>query len=293
MNVKWYIPFVSQNGTACRVNVFDNEWPDQAAAIKLKGAADPFYYEENDSDDLLNDVLRYRTGYIRIIEYNFGARDDIYPTSIFDRYVEFWYGSRLDFTGYIQMQDYSKKITQWPRVLELPVISPLGLFDKVKFNPILPPTTVTIGSLLNPILTRYAKVITPDISGIGLWQKIYSLVVSPWNDNYHHSQNVQAERKVIEPQTRAYLIEAICKAYGWICHDTPEALVFTSFDHQGKYISYPVGNIGDVNYREEEITSQDPMALSTYFSPGDKDLQQNTILPDTGERYLSTALFGA
>lgn len=282
-NIRWFVEFKSRSGVNCRVNIYDNDWP-AGVTMGLRGAADPFFYEENDSDDLLNDVMRFRTGYIRVIEQTYGALDDIYPTSTFDRYVEFLYGGNVEFNGYIQVQDFGNILEPGPRVIELPVISPMGLFEQRKFNPIIPPTSKTLGQLLDMMLvgSTYQKVTVPDITGIGLWQEVFSLVVSPWNDNYHHSENVGALQKVMEPETYAYLIDGICKAFGWICHDTPQALVFTSFDHTGQYAYYPVGHIGDINYKQTESVAVGEYPLTDYYTPADKDAKMSVILPDTG-----------
>ena len=286
-NIRWFVEFKSRSGVNCRVNIYDNDWP-AGVTMGLRGAADPFYYEEDDSDDLLNDVMRFRTGYIRVIEQTYGALDDIYPTSTFDRYVEFLYGGNVEFNGYIQVQDFGNILEPGPRVIELPVISPMGLFEQRKFNPIIPPTSKTLGQLLDMMLvgSSYQKVTVPDITGIGLWQQVFSLVVSPWNDNYHHSENVGALQKVMEPETYAYLIEGICKAFGWICHDTPQALVFTSFDHTGQYAYYPVGHIGDINYKQTESVAVGEYPLTDYYTPADKDAKMSM---DSTARNTSTS----
>ena len=290
-NIRWYISFKSQNGTTCRVNIYDNDWPE-GVTLGLRGAADPFFYEENNSDDLLNDVIRYRTGYIRVIEQTYGQLDAIYPSSTFDRYVEFLYGGTVVFNGYIQVQDFSRTLEYLgedtnepcPHVVEFPVISPLGLFDKRTFSPITPPTTKTLGQLLDLALngSTYTKVTLPDITGVGLWMTVSSLVVSPWNEDYHHSMTTAALSKVMKPESRAYLIEAICKAFGWICHDTPTALVFTMFDHQGTYCYYPVGHIGDLNYKQTESIGTSTLSVGDYFEMADDGATMNTLLPDTG-----------
>jgi len=282
-NIRWYISFKSRNGTTCRVNIYDNDWPE-GVTMGLRGAADPFFYEEEDSDDLLNDVLRYRTGYIRVIEQTYGALNDIYPASTFDRYVEFLYGGVVVFNGYIQVQDFSNVLEPGPRIVEFPVISPLGLFEKRTFNPITPPTTKTLGQLLDIVLngSTYTKVTCPDITGVGLWQTVFSLVVSPWNKDFHHSMTTSPTSQVMKPESYAYLIEGICKAFGWICHDTPQALVFTSFDHQGTYCRYAVGHIGDINYKEAESVGTSAIAVTDYYTPADDDATMDTLLPDTG-----------
>lgn len=292
-NIRWFVTFKSFDGTDCRVNIYDNDWP-AGVSLPLRGAADPFYYEEDDSDDLLNDVLRYRTGYIRVVEQTVGQLDDIYPTSTFDRYVEFIYGNDLVFNGYIQVQDFSRTVEtlstdtteQCARVVELPVISPMGLADQRTFTPtpFNPPTTVTLGELLDIVMNNgvYEKVTFPNITGTGFDKEIFSLVVCPFNTDYHHSMTTQVMDKMFDPQTHAYLIEAICKAFGWICHDTPKALVFTSFDYMSTYVKYPVGHIGETNYRQNESIAQVAEALTTYFTPTDAKARMSTLLPETG-----------
>lgn len=288
-NIRWQITFKSLNGTTCRVDIYDNDWPADVV-MPVRGAADPFYYEEDNSDDLLNGVMRYRTGYIRVVENYYGQLDDIRPESTFDRYVEFLYGGVVVFNGYIQVQDFSNTLEfstssdPCPREVEFPVISPLGLFEKRTFPQILPPTTKTLGQLLDMILSgsTYTKVVLPNITNVGFWQTLYSLVVSPWNKDYHHSMTYDAVHKVMKPESYAFLIDAICKAFGWICHDTPTALVFTMFDHMGTYIYYDVGHIGDANYKHNESVGTTAIDLTSYFTLADNNARVYTLLPDTG-----------
>ena len=102
--IRWTIPFKSFNGTSCHVDIYDEGFAGEVTT--LKGDAEPFYYEEGNSSDLLNDVVRYRTGYINVIEENATQLADIYPTTDKQRYVEFYYGASLNFCGYIQVQSH-------------------------------------------------------------------------------------------------------------------------------------------------------------------------------------------
>ena len=290
-NIRWQVTFKSLNGTTCRVNIYDNDWP-ASTVMPVRGAADPFFFEEDNSDDILNDVIRYRTGYIRIIENYFGELDAIYPTSMLDRYVEFLYGSTVMFTGYIQMleisntQEFSSSSNPCPREVELPVISPLGLYDQRTFTvtPFNPPSAKTLGELLDIVMNLggYEKVTFPNITNTGLDKEIYSLVVCPYNPDHHYSvPNVYVDR-IFKPETYAYLIECICKAYGWICHDTPEALVFTSFDHKGQYSYYLKGHIGESGYKQNESITQTEEALTNHYTLADAKAVVRKLLPDTG-----------
>jgi len=162
----------------------------------------------------------------------------------------------------------------------------MGLADQRTFTPtpFNPPTTVTLGELLDIVMNNgvYEKVTFPNITGTGFDKEIFSLVVCPFNSDYHHSMTTQVMDKMFDPQTHAYLIECICKAFGWVCHDTPKALVFTSFDYMSTYVKYPVGHIGETNYRQNESIAQAAESLTTYFTPTDAKARMSTLLPETG-----------
>jgi len=283
---------MSFNDTVCHIDIYDSDWASDP--LTLKGAAEPFYYEENDSDDLLNDVIRYRTGYIRIIAEDGAPTSGLFPSTIFERYVEVYYGTELAFNGYIQVQDFCDELIPNPKVIELPVISPLGLFNERKFQTtdFLPPTSVTLGELLDRALVHdYTNLYLPNDNGsdsygypnnVKLGVKIYSLCVSPWNTEFHHSQQTHMFYNMLKPKTYGELIEYICKAFGWVCHDMPGALVFTAFDFQGDYIYYPVGHIGDGDYRQSAGIPSSTSPLNGFFSLFDNAANMQTIRPETG-----------
>lgn len=126
-NVKWCIEFVSQKGNPCRVDIYDNNWPAGASAIGLIGAADPFSFEEDDTDNLVNDVLRFRTGYINVIEESFGALNDLHPDHSTDLFVSVSYDDVAVFNGFLQAQSFSNPYSPGPNVVSIPIVSPLGV----------------------------------------------------------------------------------------------------------------------------------------------------------------------
>lgn len=285
-NIQWTFPFKSLNETSCRIDVYKKGYTG-SFVYTLKAAANPFFYEEDEDSDILNNVVRYRTGYIRVIEeYGTGWLNDMYPTDFFDRYVEVYYGEILAFNGFIQVQDFSSEQVPTPRVLEFPVISPMGLFNKKIFRNILPPQSVSLGYLLNQAASGYDYVYFPDRYGypnpVSMNMEIFSLVVSPWNEDYHHSMNTGAYNKIMKGESYEFLIEAICKAFGWICHDTPSALIFTAFDYEDTYCRFPVGHIGEAGYKESVDVPSTAVALTDYFENADNAANMTTLLPDTG-----------
>lgn len=243
---RWSLTFKSLNNTTCNVYIYDEGWT--GAATPLIGAADPFEYEE-DTDESLLTVLRYRTGYLRIVEPDYGTLQALYPTNRWARYVEFYYGERLDFTGYLQTQNFQNDWVASPRVLEFPVVSPLGLCGTQKFSLYTTPTRITLGACMYNILTalnshaatgsQYTKIIFPD-TGPEFTGSINTMVISGFSDQFSHAD---PDSPVFAAEYFDYLLAGICNAYGWILHDTPDALIFTRFDWDGDYAYYELASL--------------------------------------------------
>ena len=294
MATRWTTTFKSRGGVTCLVKIYDPDFPSTIDPFDVKAAADPFSYEEDDSHDLLNDVMRYRTGYLRIIDDDTEGYKNIsaiYAQNAFDRYVEVYYDGVLSFTGYIQVTDFDDEQVPQPRVLEFPITSPLGLFDKKTFSntAYMPPTMVTLGQMLSRALQSfsYERVYFPRNHGypnpVGLGMQCFSTLMSSWNDDYHTSVTSQWASKVMKGEPLSYLIEAICKAFGWICHDTPTALIFTAFDYQGEYYYSPVDHISEAGYGG--VATDIPttaVAVTDYLTPADDHANIETIQPETG-----------
>lgn len=288
-NILYRFPFKSLNETSCRIDVYVRGYTGESF-FTLPAADNPFFFEEDNDSDLLNTVMRYRTGYIRVVEEENSPITDIYPTQAFDRYVEVYYGTTLIFNGYIQVQDFYKELTPTPHILELAVISPLGLMETKTFKNYYdyqPVSEVTLGELLDYILYgTYSNVYFPKNYGypnqVGFGMKVSTLVVMPWNKDFHYSMTSAPASHVMKGVSYSYLIEAICKAFGWICHDTPDTLVFTAFDYDGVYSSFPVGHIGEAGYSTDLNIPSGVATLLDYFSEADNNANEQTIQPDTG-----------
>ena len=294
MATRWTTEFKSRGGVFCLVKIYDPDFPSTADPFDVIAATDPFSYQEDDSTDLLNDVMRYRTGYLRIVDddtLGFKHISDIYPQKAFDRYVEVFYGGVLSFTGYIQVTDFDDEQVPKPRVLEFPITSPLGLFDKKTFSntAYMPPHMVTLGQMLTRALQsfNYERVYWPKNHGypnqVHLGMQCFSTLMSPWDDDYHTSITSQWAQKVMKGQPLSYLIEAICKAFGWLCHDTPTALIFTAFDYQGAYSYSPADHVYESGYVYDATDiPTTAVALTDYLTPADDHANIETIQPETG-----------
>ena len=241
-NIRWTVPFVSKNGTSCHVDIYMRGYSGSSVTT-LYGAADPFEYDEDNDKDLLNHVIRYRTGYLRVIEEHYGDLSAIYPTLNTDRYVEFYYGNTLDFNGYIQAQMFEAPWSPGPREVELPVISPLGLaggtdIDWTLYNP---PRWVGIEALINSMLGLlggeysgyyFPKIIStyePFVS----YASVNSLTFCPFGGDYDKGNNLNG---MYAPLTVERVLTNICTWLGLVLHDVPGYVIFQKLDYNGQYL---------------------------------------------------------
>ena len=252
---KWRTTFMSVNNRLYTANI--KVYGYTGSVITLTADTDPLTLEENDDTDLLN-VIRYTTGYINILADDSIDVADIFPTtSITERYVEILEGATVIFRGYVQVQEFSRMgnyatTGNPPQSVSIPIISPLGLIDDLEFEKVTSPTDFTLWELLKICLyklggnpggvaaTPYTYVYFPQVvSGSALLKelKLPSLVISPYSDNNTHNfLTTVADCFEVEPIS--YFIEGLCRCFGCMVHDTPDALVFTKFDYTGSYVRY-------------------------------------------------------
>ena len=244
-NKRWTVQFVSLNGTQCRVDIYQRGYSGSTVET-LTGAADPFDYDEDDDNDLLNGVIRYRTGYLRVIEQSHGDLDDLYPLMNTDHFVEFYYGSTLDFVGFIQAQEFDNEWESGPRVIELPVISPIGLANSIKFNytNYNPPRWVSFGHLLSYIFGQmdtpytgyyFPKILTKSLAAGNIIDDLYvnSLTFCPFG-TYDKTDTMTG---IYEPKTIGDALTYVCTTFGVILHDLPDRPIFQRVDYDGDYIN--------------------------------------------------------
>lgn len=292
--IKWRMQFKSQNGTGCLVNIWEENhisnadtsktganvpFTVESGVIALLGAANPFTIQEDDDDSLVS-VFRIKTGYIRAVETSYGQLTDLYPETNTQHYVEMFYGSTLAFAGYMQAQSFDNNWVPSPRGLTFPIMSPLGLADGIKLNAIATPQRVSLASLLHEAITglnaAYTKVIIPDVAH-SIEGVVNSFAVSPYNPDF--SPSIYDYNPVFAPITYAELIEGICNAFGWIVHDTPDALVFSMFDHFGDYAQYTLQNLPTMSGKTIVADGSAVVALGSISQVAGAEGKESTILP--------------
>lgn len=288
------VPFKSLNNTDCRVDIYQYNASMQQP-ITLTPADNPFFYEEDKDSDLLNNTVRYKTGYLRLIETETQSLSTLYPSSDTQMYVEFYYGARLDFVGFLQAQDFNNAFTAFPRVVEFAVASPLWVLSNRRFTGwdgyTKVPKNLSLGELLDEVvgwLNLYTHIMFPYFSDIQLDKKIFSQVIAPWNNEFLHSVSGLQDNPAYSPIKYGEFLDALCKAFGWIVHDDVAYegnqqriyLTFSMFDFTDTYATYPVGHIGDTSYLSQDGPNggaTEPVLSHLTFA--DNDATEGQIMP--------------
>lgn len=280
--IRWQITFRSLNGASCTVNIYQEGWTGGVTA--LTGAADPVTIEEDDTEDLLK-TIRYKTGYLRVIEQTYGALNAMYPQTNHDHYVEILRGSQSVFTGYMQAQSFGTPYVPGPRVLEFPIISPLGLADGLWFDAPAQPAYVTLASVLKQVATKLdadiTTVIFPDYM-IGTSERVLSYMMntlgySPFNDKFN--RNPTNTETLYSPHDLAAFLDDLCNCFGLIVHEMPHTLIFTRYDYTGVYNSYTVSTMDSATPTYQPITSGSTAIDLRSLQSVSTDGREQTIMP--------------
>lgn len=303
--IKWRLQFKSLNNTGCLVNIYEEGYTASQAdttktgvdvpfavetgVTELTGAAVPFEFEDDDSHDL-TEFIRFKTGYINLIETTYGELNDLYPASIHHHFVEAFYGTERVFTGFMQCQEFDDAWVATPREMSFPVVSPLGLLSAYNFTAPNEPGLVTLGTLMHEVMTvlnpaanntndsDYSYVITPSAgSEYKPWSdKMNSLVVCPFNSAFEHYDDIA---KLYDPQDFAYFVEGICACYGWMVHDTPSAIVFSKFDFSGSYYArLTVAGLLSLNSGFDWL-NRGVERFDNYYSNADNNATKSVVMP--------------
>ena len=287
MAKRYTIPFKSLAGKTCRIDIFDSKYTGSTVTT-LKGAAQPVVLQEEDDESLLT-VLRPTTGYLSVVEETFGTLAGLYPESNTQLAVEIYYDSTLVFYGYIQAQAFENQYEAAPRVLQLPIMSPLALMDGWNFGDDASVSDHMIGAYLDECLSLYENIILPrDLlssaeSGTNtpLQMMVNNRTVCPWNTDYDYGLRTDGtDPSPYDPITYQDFLEGFCHLYGLIAHDCGKTMVFQKVDYTGQYVKMDVGDLQEDTMDTEDMpTGATVLAFETIFTPSGNNSREGLILP--------------
>lgn len=300
--IKWRLQFKSLNNTGCLVNIYEDGYTGSSAdttktgadvpfavengVTELTGASVPFEYEEDDDENLLTPI-RFKTGYINVIETESGELNDLAPQTNTSHYVEVFYGSEVAFSGFMQAQTFENDWVSSPREMSYPVMSPLGLLEYMFFEAINPPYYVGLNVLMAEVFgelrtltnNRLKYVVYPAGTNIDISEKINSLIISPFNEDRDNTYYGSFLPLFVGISYQEF-IEGICNCYGWSVREISDTIVFCKFDHQGIYSRCDIDNLSTLynvstNYEDGSYV----LTLTDYFTLASHDGKESIVMP--------------
>lgn len=296
--IKWRLQFKSLNNTGCLVNIYEDGYTSSSAdttktgadvpfavesgVTELTGAAVPFEYEEDDDENLLTPV-RFKTGYINVIETEAGELNDLAPQTNTIHYVEVFYGSEVAFSGFMQAQTFENDWGPSPREMSYPIVSPLGLLDEMTFSVINPPKFVSLNFLMAEVFgtlrtltnNRLKYVVYPDRP---VNYVINSLIVSPFNDDYDMSLSGQ-NTDLFVGVTYKDFVDGLCNCFGCNVREISDTIIFSQFDYMGDYKRCEIVNLinlsGVTTYESGSLL----LDLSDYFTLANNNGLESVVMP--------------
>ena len=258
MGIKWRTTFMSVGNTKYIVDVYKDGWT--GSVTELTPATDALTIEEEDDSDLLT-VIRYKTGYVSVMADDSTDVADIFPTGILDRPVRVTEvvgnTQRVIFHGYVQVQEFNRygnyaTTGNPPDVVQIPVISPLGLIYDIDFDKVTTPQDYTLLAVLKTALNKirpynlYTYAYVPNIVSGTSWTgtilkmlKTSSLVINPFSDDNIHTSGLTVA-DCFKTTSVGYFIEGLCRCFGFMVHETEDSVVFTRVDRVDSYFRYNV-----------------------------------------------------
>jgi len=254
-SVRWRTAFKSVTDTLYTVEILDEGWT--GAVTEFTPAADALTLDEGNDTDLLS-VVRYTTGYVRVMATENSGVEDIFPSAILDRpvrIVETAGGTaHTVFYGYVQVQEFNRygnyaSTGNPPDEVEIPIVSPLGLMYDIDFDKVTTFTTYSLLQILKMAMGKlrpdegYSYAYFPEIvSGItSVLSSMYlpSRVISPLSDDNVHDTSLTVA-DCFKTESVGYYIEGLCRCFGLMVHETADSVLFTRVDSVDSYKRYDI-----------------------------------------------------
>jgi hypothetical protein len=264
-------------GTVYTVNIGGGT----GTAVPLKGGAQPFTTQEDDSEDMFTPV-RTQSGYIRIVDDGLAADGvtafdwkDLIPATDTSRPVTLSHVENnttvVDWQGYMQAQTFSGVLYGNPQEREFPVQCPLSVLGGFDIE-----TNVTelknFAYLLRSIFSKLVH------SQFYFYHFQGGDDVQAWLLKKIDWQNFLGEdgNNVVTSEYDCYtLLEDVCKFFGWTCRVQGTTVYFMMPEQQLHVCSFRYDDLNDLatgHDAHEETYSLTVKQLSTFESTNNDEI---------------------
>jgi hypothetical protein len=201
-------------------------------AIPLKGGAQPFTTQEDDSDDMFTPI-RTQTGYIRIMDDGFDARTpaqafdwkNLLPATDTSRPVTLTAGGSVVWQGFMQAQNFGSVLYGGSQERDFPVQCPLSVLSTSYVDA----TNRELKNFAYLILQAFANLQGIEIDRFifqgGLYAQSWLLKIVDWQNLVSFSKDC-----VTGAYDNLRILQDICQFWGWTCRVHGKDVIFSAAD---------------------------------------------------------------
>ena len=223
MAIHWRCRFKSLNGTDYSINIYDATYSG-STPVELTGAANPFETQEDAGDDVLKPV-RTSTGTISLVNIN--GLNDLIPATPKARYVTLTSGNDTLWQGYIQQAQFTQQWQSVPYVVELPVVSALGILSGPQIEKGEIPSRARIAEYFRQAILKsggtYTQIVFPAEIGVtanGTWDAFWRFGIQERNWFTYKNENVlDADESRFDGVTWLEMMESMLEAFGYTMYE--------------------------------------------------------------------------
>ena len=239
MAIHWQVQFKSlKSATVYTASIYDPNYSGNTR-IQLKGGAQPFVTQEDDTDDMFTPI-RTQSGYLRIVDDGYDADGNAFnwrtfiPTTDTDRPVILSHeenGSTvIDWMGFMQAQNFGAQLYGNPQEREFPLQCPLTILSC---------TDIRIDSDASKQIHNFAYLLNLILSAIGSPCSPSELIIQGNTDaqqwllkriDWQNFVSEDAEGNAEPRYDMFQCLEEMCRFGGWTARIYGETLYLLCID---------------------------------------------------------------
>ena len=223
MAIHWRCRFKSLNGTDYAINIYDATYLG-STPVEITGAANPFETQETNTDDVL-EAIRLSTGTISLVNIN--GLNDLIPATPKARFVTLTSGNNTLWQGYIQQAQFTQQWQSTPYVVEMPVVSALGILSgrQIQKGALAPRSRIAeyFRQAIAESGGTYTQIVFPAEIGVtseGTWDAFWRLGIQERNWFTYRNENVlNPDESRFDGVSWLEMMDSILSAFGYTLYE--------------------------------------------------------------------------